>query len=212
MTDYKVARIDEIEELRDGRAPMRPVRFHFGLTSFGINSFSGDGQAGDRLINEHDETDDGNEELYYVATGRARFEIGGDTVDAPAGTFVAVEPQATRTAFAEEPGTTLIAIGGVPGKAYEARGWEAWAPLIPAYEAGRHEEVLEQLAPLAEAHPEYPLLTFNVACLESLTGRKEEAIAHLRSAIERDPRFRDYTQDSDLDAIRDDPRFAELVG
>jgi hypothetical protein len=34
-----------------------------------------------------------------------------------------------RTAVAEEPGTTIIAVGGTPGKAYEPHGWELWAPL-----------------------------------------------------------------------------------
>jgi hypothetical protein len=29
-----------------------------------------------------------------------------------------------RTAFAEEPETTVIALGGTPGKAYEPDGWE----------------------------------------------------------------------------------------
>ena len=41
-----------------------------------------------------------------------------------------------RTAFAEEPGTTLIALGGTPGKVYEVGGWELWAPINPLYEAG----------------------------------------------------------------------------
>ena len=34
-----------------------------------------------------------------------------------------------RTAAATEDGTTIIALEGTPGKAYEARGWELWAPL-----------------------------------------------------------------------------------
>ena len=44
----------------------------------------------------------------------------------------------TPRAFAEEPQTTIIAVGGVPGKAYEADGWEVWAPLNPLYEAGEY--------------------------------------------------------------------------
>ena len=35
-------------------------------------------------------------------------------------------------------GTTIIALEGTPGKAYEARGWELWAPLAPLYEAGEY--------------------------------------------------------------------------
>jgi len=93
MTGYAIARLDEIDELDDGRCPMRPVRHHFGITSFGINAFTGR-EAGDRILNEHDEADDAdrNEELYLVTSGRAVFELDGERRDAPAGTFVFVEP------------------------------------------------------------------------------------------------------------------------
>jgi hypothetical protein len=124
MSDYAVATLDQIDEMEDGRCPWRPVRAHFGITSFGINAFTGK-RAGDRLINEHDEADnDGHEELYLVQTGRARFELDGETLDAPAGTLVFAPPNVRRTAFAEEPGTTLIALGGTPGKVYEVGEWE----------------------------------------------------------------------------------------
>src|SRR6185436_14951913 len=99
MTRYAVARLEEIEEIDDGREPFRPVRHHFGITSFGINAFIA-AQAGDRILNEHDESDpDGHEELYLVTRGRAVFELDGDRVDAPAGTFVFVPPGVKRTAF-----------------------------------------------------------------------------------------------------------------
>ena len=39
------------------------------------------------------EEDPGNEELYVVLRGRARFEIDGETVDAPAGTLVFCAPE-----------------------------------------------------------------------------------------------------------------------
>ena len=136
MTSYAVARLEEIEELTDGRAPFRPVRHHFGITSFGVTAWTAPG-VGDRIINEHDESEpDADEELYLVVRGRATFELDGDRVDAPAGTFVFAPPGVKRTAFAEEPETTIIALGGTPGKAYVPDGWELWAPLNPLYEAG----------------------------------------------------------------------------
>src|SRR3954451_24959079 len=105
MTSYAVARLEEIEELTDGREPFRPVRHHFGITSFGVNAWTAP-EAGDRIINEHDESETGApEELYRVVGGRATFELDGDRVAAPAGTFVYVPPGVKRTAFAEEPGT-----------------------------------------------------------------------------------------------------------
>ena len=144
MTSHAVAHIDEIEEASDGRCPWRPVRHHLGITAFDVSTWTGR-DAGDRILNEDDELtrepghlraedveDDANEDLYLVYRGRARFEFDDEQVDAPAGTFVFVPPGVKRTAFAEEPGTTIVAVGGVPGKAYEPVGWEIWRPLHPA--------------------------------------------------------------------------------
>ena len=215
MSAYQVAHLDEIDELTDGRQPYRPVRHHFGITSFGITAWTGR-EVGDRILNEHDEADaqDGSEELYLVQRGRAVFELDGQRVDAPAGTFVSVPPGVKRTAFAEESGTTIVAIGGVPGKAYEPVGWELWAPLRPLYEAGENEVVFERLREVVDESPQpYALLFYNLACLESLTGRNADAMEHLRRAIEMSEQFRDYAKgDSDLDPIRDEPGFEELVG
>ena len=212
MSTYKVAHLDEIEVVDDGREPMQPVRHHLGISAFGINAWSG-AQKGDRLINEHDEEDDGQEEVYLVMQGHAVFEVGDERVDAPAGTFVFVRPGVRRTAFAEEPETTLIVVGGVPGKPYEAGGWEVWAPLRPLYEAGEYEALIERGRELIEANPQYPLLFYNLACCEALAGRTADAIEHLRHAVERSDQARDYAKsDSDFDSIREEPAFKELIG
>jgi hypothetical protein len=214
MSGYAVAQLDAIEEIDDGREPLRPVRHHFGIQSFGVNAWTGR-NAGDRIINEHDEgeQEDGHEELYLVHSGRARFELDGERVEAAAGAFVFVRPGVNRTAFAEEPETTIIAMGGIPGRAYEPDGWEIWAPLNRLYEAGEYGEAADQGRKLAEAHPEYPGLLYNVACCESLAGRRTDAIEHLRLSIERSDRSRALAAgDSDFDPIRDDPAFKELVG
>jgi len=211
MSEYTVAQLDDIEEMNDGRCPFRPVRHHMGITSFGVNSWTAP-SAGDRIINEHDE-DEGHEELYLVHQGRATFELDGERVDAPAGTLVFVPGSVKRTAFAEEPATTVIAFGGTPGKAYEPFGWEVWAPIRPLYEAGENAEAAARLREAVEAYPQYPLLAYNLACCESLTGQTEDALTHLRQAIEGRKEFRDYAAaDTDLDAIRDEPAFKELVG
>ena len=41
MAAWATARLDDIEEISDGRVPWRPVRHHFGIASFGINVFTG---------------------------------------------------------------------------------------------------------------------------------------------------------------------------
>src|SRR4051794_8169977 len=100
MERYAVAHLDEIEEIDDGREPMRAVRQHFGIASFGVNGWTAR-EAGDRIINEHDESEpDAQEELYLVLRGRASFELDGEALDAAAGTFVFVQPGVKRTAFA----------------------------------------------------------------------------------------------------------------
>ncbi len=214
MSRYAVAHLDQIDQITDGRCPSRPIRSHFGITSFGINAWTGH-EAGDRIINEHDEGEDGDEqeELYLVQRGRARFELDGERIEAPADTLVFVRPGVKRTAFAEEPGTTIIALGGTPGKAYEPTGFEICAPLAPLYEAGKYAEAADRGQELIKAHPEYPALLYNVACCESLAGRTADAIEHLRLAIERADRFRSFAaDDSDFDPTRDEPAFKELVG
>jgi tetratricopeptide (TPR) repeat protein len=212
MSNYAFARLEEIGEVDDGREPFRAVRHHFGITSFGVNAWKAE-NAGDRIINEHDEAEDGEEELYVVQTGRARFEIDGEQVDAPAPSFVFVRPGVKRTAFAEEPETLVLALGGRPGKVYEPFGWEIWAPLNPLYEAGQYGEAADRGRELIEAHPEYAGPLYNLACCESLAGRKDDAVRHLRQAIERSDDFRAFAAgDSDFDPIKDDPEFKELVG
>ena len=211
---YQVAHLDDIEELNDGRCPYRPVRHHFGITSFGMTAWTGR-DAGDRILNEHDEADvaDQSEELYLVQAGRAVFELDGERVDAPVGTFVFAPPGVKRTAFAEEAGTTIVALGATPGKVYEPDGWELWELHLPLYEKGEYAEVADRLRDVVEANPQYALLNYNLACLESLTGRTDDALEHLRRSIEMSERFRDYAKgDSDLDAIRNEPAFEELVG
>jgi tetratricopeptide (TPR) repeat protein len=217
MSGFAVVHVDDVPEQEDGGCPMRPVRHHLGITAFGTTAWTAR-SAGDRVVNEHREAEEGedeaerDEELYLVLRGHAVFELEGERHDAPAGTLVFVRPTVKRTAFAEKPGTTIVAVGGTPGKPYEPIGWELWAPIRPLYEAGDHDQVVERLRELIAASPQYGLLFYNLACCESLTGRRADALEHLRRAIELSEQFRDYAkEDSDLDAIRDEPAFRELV-
>ena len=212
MDGYAVAHVDEILELDDGRAPMRAVRHHFGITAFGVNAWIAP-EAGARVINEHDESEpDSQEELYLVLRGRASFEVDGEQFDAAAGTFVFVRPGVKRTAFGKEPGTTIIAVGGVAGEPYEPGGWELFAPVRPLYEAGDYAQAAERGRELLAGDPPYADLFYNVACCESRAGQKDQAIAHLRRAIELSERTRPFLDgDSDLDPIRQDPAFKELL-
>jgi tetratricopeptide (TPR) repeat protein len=217
MSGYAVVHVNDVPEQDDGQVPMRSVRHHLGIAGFGVNAWTAR-NAGDRIIPEHREADeaeeesDRDEELYLVTQGRAVFELDGERHDAPAGTFVFVRPRVNRTAFAEEPATVIVSVGGTPGKPYNPIGWELWYPLRRLYEAGDYAEVVERGREAIEANPASGLLFYNVACCESLTGQTTEAVEHVRKAIELSERFRDYANnDSDLDAIRGEPAFQELV-
>jgi hypothetical protein len=212
MAVYAVAHLDEIEEFADAGCRYRPIRHHLGITAFGVTAWTARA-AGDRVINEHDEGDPtADQELFLVLRGHALFELDGDRVDAPAGTLVFVPPRTRRTASAREEGTMILALEGTPGKAYQARGWELWAPLAPRYQAGEYAEVADRLRALVEDAPQYPMLFFNLACCESLCGRTREALGHLRHAIAMSEEFRDSAaHDSDMDPIRDEPEFKQLI-
>ena len=207
---YRVTTVDELQDIpyRED-THMRPVRHHLGITAFGTNAWTST-KEGDRLIPEHAE-DEGIEELYVVLRGRARFEIDGDTVDAPAGALVFVGPETSRTAFAVEPETTVLAVGSRIGQPYEVGGWEVWAEFHPAYEAGDYEGVIERGRSTLETAG-YGTPLYNLACCEAQTGRTEDAIAHLRDAFERRPSLRELSkQDTDFDPLRNEPAFRELV-
>jgi quercetin dioxygenase-like cupin family protein len=209
VASYSVTRFDAIDEIDDGGAPYRPLRHHFGITSFGISSFTG--KAGDRIINEHSEEDD-QEELYLVFQGRATFELDGERVDAPAGTLVFAEPGVKRTAFAEEEGTTVVVVGGKPGKAYEVLGFEVWAPFHSLYDAGDYAAAADQARAAIEARPEALGAFFYLACCEALADREDDAARHLRHALERSERLRGIARrTSELDSVRDRPEIAALL-
>ncbi|CAN7347769.1 hypothetical protein LJR027_001852 [Terrabacter sp. LjRoot27] len=208
---YAVARLDEIDVLADGPGRYRPVRHHFGITSFGVTAWVG--SDGDAIINEFDEDSEPAEELFVVVSGRAVFELEDERVEASPGTLVFTRQGTRRTAVAAEPATTVLVFDGTPGKAYDATGWELWAPLRPLYDEGEHDELSARLEEAVAANPGYPMLAYNLACCESLRGRPAEAIRHLRHAIDASEKYRaDARADADFVPIRDEPEFKELVG
>jgi tetratricopeptide (TPR) repeat protein len=214
MAKYSVARLDEIDEIDDGRIVFRAVRHHFGIRTFGINAMTARAD-GDRLIGEHDETEpDSSEELYVVVSGHARFEVDGESHDAPAGTLVHVPAGVKRAAFARDAGTTVLAIGGGPeGKPYEPSGWELFAPLFPLFESGDYEEGADRAeALLADDRPYGAAVYYNTACFESRAGRIDAAIAHLRRAVELAPSMAALARDDeDFAALREQAGFGEIV-
>jgi hypothetical protein len=101
-----------------------PIQHHFGLSAFGANVYVASA-AGDELLERHDETKSGQEELYLVVAGAAQFEVDGEQVRAQAPFVVAVtDPAVVRGARALEAGTTVVALGGEPRERFES-SWQS---------------------------------------------------------------------------------------
>lgn len=185
-----------------------PVRRELGISAFGINAYTA-ARAGDDLIEEHDETGAGagrHEELYVVIAGAATFTVDGAEVDAPAGTFVFLpDPRSRRAAVAVEAGTTAVAIGGTPGEPYVISPWEAGFIGVALLRTGDPEGAVAAVREAVDERPDHALVLYNAACVEALAGRHDDAIAHLRRALELEPgRVRKWAAgDSDLDPLRD---------
>ncbi len=121
MSAYRKANLDEIAAKQWPH--WIPVRHYFGIDAFGVNAYRA--KSGTTAVPEHDETQSGHVELYYVASGSATFTIAGEELEAPAGTFVYVEdPAAKRTAQATADDTVIVAVGSLRGKPYEVLGWD----------------------------------------------------------------------------------------
>ncbi len=216
---YVFAKLDELEPAArlapgatdDGRKRF-DVRRKLDITAFGVSAFSA--PSGVTVISEHDETllgEAGQEELYVVLRGAATFEIDGEAIEAPTGALVQVQPTAKRKATATEDDTTILAIGGTRGKAYEPAPEEA-SEAFAAYSAADYDEALAKQLVVVEKQPENPIAHFNAGCFAARAGHADDAIEHLRRSVEINDRIKELiATDEDLDSIREDPRFVELA-
>jgi AraC-like ligand binding domain len=207
----RIKHIEDIPAIPAAGVGYRLVRRALGITAFGINAFTAN--AGEHLIEEHDEATGsgagGHEELYVVIAGHARFTIDGSEHDAPAGTFVFLpDPASHRMAIALADGTTAVAVGGAPGRAYEVSPWEVSFAAKPLADAGDPGAAADQMATELPNYPGNPHILYNLACFEALADRRDDAIAHLREAVALAPEMRAWAaEDEDFDSIRGDPEF-----
>jgi quercetin dioxygenase-like cupin family protein len=188
-----------------------PIRHHLGFRAAGVNAWTAG--AGGRLIPPHEE-DSGNEELYVVVRGRATFTVGEEEADAVEGSFVFVPAEVFRTAVAAEDGTIVLVIGCTVGEAYYGGGWDSFALAAAYSQAGRLDESRAIMEQQIAQRPDHWGPHYNAACLEALSGNTDEALDHLRRAKELDTdgqAAQYFREDSDLDSLRDDPRFQELL-
>jgi hypothetical protein len=203
----KLLRLDEMTGVPVfGTLVWKPVRKALGVTAFGINAYTA-ANAGDEVVEEHTEQQLGHEEIYAVIAGRATFTVDGEEVDAPAGTLVYLDDVTQkRHAIAQEPGTTVLAIGGVPGK-HEISAWEYFFPALEPMRNGDYDTARQILAD-GLAEKDTPVMHYRLACVEALAGNRERALDELQIAVDGSDRLRESAQtDEDFASIRADPRF-----
>jgi hypothetical protein len=213
-TSYRVLSLpQEAREADDDRVFIR-LRRTLDIGAFGVGAVF-QAKAGDEVINEHDELGpgaDGHEELYVVVQGGAAFTVDGDEIDAPHGTVVFVQPGATRKAVATSDETIVLAVGGRRGEAYRLPPGAELFDFFERYNDKDYEGALAACHVALEKFPGNALILYNVACMESMLGRADEAVGTLRTAVEKWPKFRENAQkDDDFASLREDPRFAELI-
>jgi hypothetical protein len=104
--------IEQIDWRRTG-ITWRPVRRALCTDIVGLAAFTAE-RPGEVVIEPHNELRDGRgqQEVYVVIRGEARFVIDGTEVGAPAGTLLRVDPQADREAIAIVADTAVLAMGG----------------------------------------------------------------------------------------------------
>jgi len=129
---FVAAHLDEVPTLSfdsPEEPEWKPLRHHLGVGAFGVNAWAA--RAGERVIERHDEVPGedsgaaGHEELYAVVRGAARFAVGGEKLEAPAGTLVFISDLGlTREAFATADGTLVLTVGAARGVAFAPSPWE----------------------------------------------------------------------------------------
>jgi mannose-6-phosphate isomerase-like protein (cupin superfamily) len=115
MAGYEVKRIGEMETAFGGA--YRRARAELGVESFGVSVM--DFAANEGRYPEHDHAEDGQEEVYLAVSGSGEIEIDGERYPLDPETMVRVGPGVKRKIVTGDEPMRLLAIGGVPGKAYE---------------------------------------------------------------------------------------------
>lgn len=200
--------VDELDAIKLSHGFVwRPVRRHFGIRAFGTNAYT-PGTSG-QVVEEHTERLFEHEEIYLVLRGRVRFTIDGDEHVLGQGQLVFVrDPALRRGAVALTEDAAVLAVGGKPGEPHRVSSWEYSFLASRHLRAGRYDEAKEPLLEGLDAEPGNAYLAYDLACAEALAGETDAALEHLSQAVGAEPELRESARaDSDLDAIRDDPRF-----
>lgn len=133
MADVTVKRLDEMEAIE---GYFEGFKFHraresLGVTAFGISVL--DMPPSSTEYPEHDHSEEGiggemfkkrpgqlgQEEVYIALRGSGVVEVDGERYPLDAEHFVRVGPRTRRKVISGEAGLRLLALGAVPGAAYQ---------------------------------------------------------------------------------------------
>lgn len=123
MTELNVKTIAEVLPY-DGPRTIPGIRFRsvgraLGVSSWGMNVLEID--AGCTGHPQHDHARDQQEEVYVVLEGDGTLETIEGQTPLARGTLARVGPSAWRKIVPGPNGITVLALGGIPGKAYPAK-------------------------------------------------------------------------------------------
>lgn len=121
MSDgYAASKIDDLPDLWDGFA--RLVRAGLDVSAFGCQVMD---LPPDYSTKSHDESDSGQEEVYFALRGSGGVLIDDEdrnlTLDPDH--VVRVSAGTARTLTSGPDGMRVLCVGGTPGKAYEPPEW-----------------------------------------------------------------------------------------
>jgi mannose-6-phosphate isomerase-like protein (cupin superfamily) len=116
MADITVKRIDDMQANYGGA--FKKARAELGVTAFGMQVIDLPPNLSEGYP-EHDHHESGQEEVYVVLRGGGRLTCGGLDVELVPDVLVRVGPEEKRQIMSGPDGLRLLALGGVPGSAYE---------------------------------------------------------------------------------------------
>jgi tetratricopeptide (TPR) repeat protein len=195
---YRALSLFDAETVKvvDGQLDWLPVRRRLGGRAFGTNAYRAR-RAGDLIVEDHVESP-GQEEMYVVVRGAVRFSVGGDEVEAPAGTVLYLpDPQVRRSAVATEDESVVLAVGGWPDKPYRSLPWEPIFLAQEAMRAGDWASAAEIIEREAEHNRDHPRVRYRLAYCLARAGDRKRATEELRAATEKDPTLEERARDEE---------------
>jgi mannose-6-phosphate isomerase-like protein (cupin superfamily) len=112
---FTIKKIDEMEAHYAGTFKL--ARAELGVTAFGMQVI--DLPANVDQYPDHDHTENGQEEVFVVLSGEGEIELDGERHPLEPRTIVRVAPEVNRKLITGDSPISVLALGGVPDKAYE---------------------------------------------------------------------------------------------